>query len=122
MIGYSTLGSNDLSAAADFFDSLFGALGGKRAYSLDQLTAYSFGDKTPMILITAPFDGKAATHGNGSMVALLARDRAHVDAVHALAVKLGGDDEGAPGPRGRQFYGGYFRDPTGNKFNVCLIS
>lgn len=122
MIGYITIGSDDLSVSADFFDGLFGALGGTRAYSLDHQIGYSFGPKTPMILVTSPHNGEAASHGNGTMVALLARDRAHVDAVHALALELGGADEGLPGPRGRQFYGGYFRDPDGNKFNICLMS
>ncbi len=56
------------------------------------------------------------------MVALVAKDRAQVDTVHALALELGAVDEGAPGPRGRTFYGGYFRDPDGNKFNVHVTA
>jgi predicted lactoylglutathione lyase len=68
------------------------------------------------------FDGDDATAGNGTMVALAAKDRAQVDAVHALALSLGGIDEGAPGPRGDSFYGAYFRDRDGNKFNVHLMS
>jgi predicted lactoylglutathione lyase len=71
-----------------------------------------------MVVVTRPFDGNAATGGNGVMVALMAKDRAQVDAVHALALSLGGVDEGAPGRRGARFYGGYFRDLDGNKFNV----
>jgi len=122
MIGYVTLGSNDLAASAIFFDGLFGALGGKRAYTLEHQIGYSFGPNLPMILVTTAHNGKAATSGNGTMVALLARDRDHVDATYALALVLGGTDEGAPGPRGKQFYGGYFRDLDGNKFNICLMS
>lgn len=121
MIGYVTLGSDDLAASTEFFDRLFGALEGKRAFSLDHQIGYSFGPKLPMILITSPHNGEVATNGNGTMVALLARDRAHVDRTHALALELGGIDEGAPGPRGRRFYGGYFRDLSGNKFNICLM-
>lgn len=50
------------------------------------------------------------------MVALAARDRAQVDRLHALALRLGGTDEGVPGPRGDAgFYTGYFRDLDGNK-------
>jgi hypothetical protein len=42
--------------------------------------------------------------------------------MHAKALALGAPDEGAPGPRGGGgFYGGYFRDPDGNKLAVfCL--
>ncbi len=122
MISYITIGSNDLSASAMFFDALFGAMNGSRAYSLDNMIGYSFAPKTPMIIVTCPFDGKAASHGNGTMIALAATDRAHVDVIHALALDNGATDEGAPGQRGRNFYGGYFRDLDGNKFNICKTS
>src|SRR3546814_5383941 len=41
--------------------------------------------------------------------------RENVDKIHAKALALGGKDEGAPGVRGGNFYGGYFRDLDGNK-------
>lgn len=75
-----------------------------------------------MIIVTCPFDGKAAAHGNGTMIALAAKGPKQVDTVHALALKLGAIDEGASGQRGRSFYGGYFRNLDGNKFNVRLMS
>jgi predicted lactoylglutathione lyase len=38
-------------------------------------------------------------------------------------MKLGGKDEGAPGPRGDSgFYAGYFRDPDGNKLNFFCMA
>ena len=120
MIGYITIGSNDLPASAVFFDTLFTELNGTRAYSLDHMIGYSFGNNTPMIIVTRPHDGETATHGNGTMISLTAKGTAQVDAIHALALSLGATDEGEPGPRGRHFYGGYFRDPDGNKFNICL--
>lgn len=95
-------------------------MNGARAYSLDNMIGYSFGPKSPMIIVTYPFDGEAATFGNATMIALVAGDRAQVDTIHALALELGAVDEGAPGMRGRNFYGGYFRDPDGNKFNIHL--
>lgn len=122
MISYVTLGSNDLSAAAVFYDAVFGAVGGKRKYSLDHMIGYGFGPDTPMILIQSPHNGETASFGNGTMIALKAIDRAHADTVHAIAMKHGGADEGAPGPRGERFYGGYFRDLDGNKLNICLMS
>jgi predicted lactoylglutathione lyase len=120
MINYITIGSNDLAASAAFFDALFGALGGTQSYRISHQIGYSFGEDTPMVLVTRPFDTGAATAGNGVMIALKARDRAQVAEIHALAIKLGASDEGAPGPRGRSFYGGYFRDLDGNKFNVSV--
>ncbi|MBX2805388.1 MAG: VOC family protein [Hyphomicrobiales bacterium] len=120
MISYITLGSNDLTASTVFFDALFGALDGKRVYSLDHMVGYSFGPKDPKIIITYPRDGNKASHGNGTMIALAATDQDQVNSVHALAIKLGATDEGAPGYRGEHFYGAYFRDPDGNKFNISL--
>ena len=52
------------------------------------------------------------------MVALVAKDSAQVDAIHAKALELGGSDEGKPGYRAEGFYAAYFRDPDGNKLNI----
>ncbi|MDX1734844.1 MAG: VOC family protein, partial [Halioglobus sp.] len=68
-----------------------------------------------------PYDGKAATVGNGVMAAIRCDSQDLVKALHARALELGGTDEGAPGDRGDGFYAGYFRDPQGNKLNAfCL--
>ena len=71
--------------------------------------------------MTKPYDGKAATVGNGVMVALAASSRAQVDTIYRKAMELGAKDEGAPGPRGDNFYAGYFRDPDGNKLNAFFM-
>ena len=79
--------------------------------------------KEPGVSIAKPFDGNAATVGNGVMVAIAVDTPDKVDALHARALELGGSDEGAPGPRGEQFYAGYFRDLDGNKLNAfCLTA
>ena len=72
--------------------------------------------------LTKPFDGKAATVGNGVMAAFEADSKEQVDKVYALALSLGAQDEGPAGPRGDSFYAGYFRDPDGNKLNVFHMS
>ncbi|MDX8354723.1 VOC family protein [Cognatiyoonia sp. IB215182] len=122
MINYVTIGTTDLTASAVFFDALFGAVGGTRAYTLEHMIGYSFGTGKPMIIVTYPFDGRPASNGNGTMIALSASDHNHVDTVHALALEHGATDEGVPGQRGKNFYGGYFRDPDGNKFNISISS
>jgi len=117
MITYLTIGTNNLAQATEFFDQLFAELCAKRAYQTDRLVAWQFGDKAPLLIVNEPFDKQAATVGNGSMVALQADSPAMVDRMHMLALSLGATDDGAPGYRGKQFYGGYFRDLDGNKFN-----
>ena len=120
MIGYVTLGTNDLARASAFYDAIAKELGYGRFMDSDRFVAW--GDtKTAGIGLTKPFDGKAATTGNGTMVALAAKDRAQVDRLHALAMSLGAADEGAPGERGGGFYAAYFRDPDGNKLNAFCM-
>ena len=122
MIGYITVGTNDLEKSAAFYDALFAPLGGKRFMEFDSFIAWSNDPKTPGFCITKPHDGKPATVGNGVMIALHVPTTDKVDEMHALALKLGGSDEGAPGPRSDNFYGGYFRDPDGNKLNFFCIT
>lgn len=122
MIGYATLGSNDIDKALGFYDALFASVGGKRLMQMPderQLTFYGAGAGRPMLAIGKPYDGGTATAGNGTMVALAADSREQVEAIYAKAIELGGADEGAPGTRGPDamgFYGAYFRDLDGNKF------
>jgi catechol 2,3-dioxygenase-like lactoylglutathione lyase family enzyme len=117
MIGYVTLGTNDLKRAAQFYDSLLAEIGGKRTMEFDGFIVWSTGPRAPGLALTRPYDGKAATVGNGVMVALAAGSKEKVDALHRKALELGGRDEGAPGPRGESFYAAYFRDLDGNKLN-----
>ena len=118
MIGYVTLGSNDVPRAAKFYDELLALLGAKRFMEGDNFIAWAVAPDKPGIGITRPYDGRPATVGNGSMTALIVLEPKQVDAVHRKALELGGKDEGAPGPRGEGgFYAAYFRDLDGNKLN-----
>ncbi len=122
MIGYVTLGTNDIEKAAGFYDQLLGMIGAGRFMETDTFIAWAVAPGKPAVSVTKPFDGKAATVGNGMMVALAVDSQAKVDALHAKALELGGADEGAPGPRGDSgFYAGYFRDLDGNKLNAFFM-
>jgi predicted lactoylglutathione lyase len=117
MIGYVTVGTNDLARAASFYDALLGEMGAKRMMENEQFVAWSVKPDQPGLGVTMPFDKKPATVGNGVMVALMVDSTAKVDTLHRKAMQLGGSNEGAPGPRGEGFYAGYFRDLDGNKLN-----
>jgi len=122
MIGYVTLGTNDLPRAKAFYDALLGEIGIKQMMEFGG-RGYAWGaamDK-PALGIMKPYDGKPATVGNGVMVAIVVDNRDKVDRVYKKALELGAKDEGPAGPRGEGFYAGYFRDLDGNKLNVfCL--
>lgn len=123
MIGYVTVGTNDLPRAAKFYDALAAEMGTGRMMEFDSFIAWGTPGGGAGIAATAPFDGEAATVGNGVMVALEAADQAQVARLHAIALEHGGSDEGAPGPRGDGgFYAGYFRDPDGNKLAAFVMS
>ena len=121
MIGYVTLATNDLTRGAAFYDALAAELGAARVMDNERFIAWGPPDGAPGNGLPHPENGQPATVGNGVMVALLARDRAQVDRLHALALQLGGADEGAPGERFTGFYAAYFRDPDGNKLNVHVM-
>lgn len=128
MIGYVTLGVNDIDAAHAFYDALLGSIGGKRMMEMEEngFTMYGTDWSQPSICIIRPHDDGTASAGNGNMVGLALDSREKVDALHAKALELGGTDEGAPGirpPEEMNFYAAYFRDPEGNKlaaFNVPM--
>jgi catechol 2,3-dioxygenase-like lactoylglutathione lyase family enzyme len=124
MIGYVTLGTNNKKRAEKFYDELLKEIGGGRFMETEKFTAYSSSPGKPGIGITTPFDGKPATVGNGTMIALQVETPEKVNSFYKKAIELGAKDEGKPGPRGDSgFYAGYFRDLDGNKLNVfCLVS
>jgi predicted lactoylglutathione lyase len=115
MIGYVTLGTNDMTRAASFYDDLLGVVGAKRAMETEKFICWGNDPKAPMLFVIKPADGNKATIGNGVMVALAARDKEEVDKIYQKAIALGAKDEGPAGPRGDGFYAGYFRDSDGNK-------
>jgi catechol 2,3-dioxygenase-like lactoylglutathione lyase family enzyme len=121
MIGYVTFGTNDLPRAAAFYDALLAELGAKRLMEFPNGIVWGTSMTQPSLGLMKPYDGQAATRGNGTMVALVVETPAQVDAVYAKAMSLGAQDEGPAGPRGDSFYAGYFRDPDGNKLNVFCV-
>lgn len=128
MIGYVTLGTNDLQQNAPFYDAIAKEMGVGRMMDFDSFIAWGAWGGGAGVALTKPFDGKSATVGNGTMVALQAKDKDQVHRLYDIAMASGGSDEGAPGPRGdadengNTFYAGYFRDPDGNKLNAfCMV-
>ena len=121
MIGYATIGTNDLDRATKFYDKVLAPLGGGRTFANGERMQFYGAKGVPgMIAIVKPYDEHAASAGNGTMFGLPAPSRAEVDALHAAAVAAGGTCDGPPGPRTPTFYGAYFRDPDGNK--ICVFN
>jgi catechol 2,3-dioxygenase-like lactoylglutathione lyase family enzyme len=121
MIGYVTLGTNNIDRAAKFYDALLAEFGAKRIMDFGTFILWGAGPGKASLAVTRPYDKKPATVGNGVMVALGVGSKEKVDALYQKAIELGATDEGKPGPRTDTFYAGYFRDPDGNKLNVFYV-
>ncbi|MBN4055445.1 VOC family protein [bacterium AH-315-K03] len=116
MIGYVTLGTNDINKATAFYDETLSVIGASRFMDSDSFVSWSTAPSTPMLAVIKPADQKPATVGNGVMVALSVGSQENVKAIYAKALELGAGDEGEPGPRSDSgFYAAYFRDLDGNK-------
>ena len=127
MLGYVTIGTNDLERARGFYDALLAEIGARRLMEFPEtgFTMYGTGARRPGLAITRPYDGGEARAGNGNMAAIVVERRDQVRRLYARALSLGGSDEGSPGLRGpegeRAFYGAYFRDLDGNKLCAFCI-
>jgi catechol 2,3-dioxygenase-like lactoylglutathione lyase family enzyme len=125
MLSHVFVGISDFERAFSFYSVLMETLELRLKFR-DNDTCWAgwmaAGAPRPLFVISRPYDGRAATAGNGQMLALLAKDRATVDRAHAAALAHGGACEGPPGLRPHyhaDYYGAYFRDPDGNKLCVC---
>ncbi|MCC5887413.1 MAG: VOC family protein [Gammaproteobacteria bacterium] len=121
MIGYITLGTGNLGTAGAFYDALLAELNGKRFMSDDRMIIWGTEPGAPMLAVCTPYDGKPASVGNGTMVAISGGDEDTVRKLHRKALELGAANEGDPGPRGQGFFGAYFRDLDGNKLCVFVM-
>lgn len=116
-LGYICIGTSDFDRARAFYDTFFGALGGREVMPAPAGIVFAFASGSA-VMLARPYDGQPARPGNGTMAAFKVDRSEDVASLHALALSLGGTDEGAPGPRGHFGDFAYFRDLDGNKLAV----
>ena len=122
MIGYVTIGVNDMAAAKAFYSELLADLGASVIMDMDRIAFIGTGMDAPMLSVCIPHNENDPQPGNGNMVAITAPSKEKVDELHAKALALGGSDEGEPGQRiPDMFYGAYVRDPDGNKLDFYVF-
>jgi catechol 2,3-dioxygenase-like lactoylglutathione lyase family enzyme len=122
MFSHVTIGSNDITRAKPFYDSLLTPLGLVRHMDFPNAVGYGRTGGRPQFWVVNPIDRKAATVGNGITIGLEASDRGTVAAAYKAGIVAGGKDEGAPGIRAHyhpNYYGAYLRDLDGNK--ICVV-
>ena len=117
MIGYTTIGVQDLDAAKNFYSELLDA---EVLVDVGRLAMIGKSTDTPMIAVCQPHNEQAPHPGNGVMVAFRGGSQEGAAAMYNKAIELGATCDGAPGPRIEGvFYGAYVKDPDGNK--LCFF-
>ena len=126
VISHITLGSADLERERRFYDAVMASIELTHLpdESDDISVAYGPADaELPVVYVGSPFDGRAATWGNGTHVAFHADSHQMVHAFHEAAIQNGGSSDGEPGFRpdySHPYYACYVRDAVGNKLQaVC---
>jgi predicted lactoylglutathione lyase len=115
-MNYFVFGTNNLSVAVKFYDSLFEGMDVQRHPEEGRMAMW-IGEGF-LFALAEPFDESLATVGNGSMCGFQLNSAEEISAKHALAIKLGGVDEGGPSVRSDRF-SAYVRDLDGNK--LCFF-
>ena len=116
MIGYVTIGVSDMEKAKQWYSDLFADRGAKVVMDVGRIAFIGAKRGEPMLAVCEPYDKNAPACGNGNMIAFAAESKEEAASLYEKAMSLGAADEGAPGQRIEdRFYGGYVRDPDGNK-------
>jgi catechol 2,3-dioxygenase-like lactoylglutathione lyase family enzyme len=125
MIDHMGIPVTDIARSRNFYEAALGPLGMSVQM---EVTPEQTGDGTTALGFGVPGEkifwiGDGDKVGGGVHVAFTADRRQQVDQFHAAAVKAGGRDNGAPGPRpnyGPNYYAAFVLDPDGANIEaVC---
>ena len=119
MFSFVTLGTNNLEKGKNFYNELLSLIGIVLVEEDDRYVGYAKKDSQNIkFYLMKPHNREEATFGNGTMITFTADSKENVINIYNLALKLGGKDEGKPGPRHEEDFYAYFRDLDGNK--ICI--
>jgi uncharacterized glyoxalase superfamily protein PhnB len=115
-MNYFVFGTNNMQAAVGFYDAFFEGSEVNKIHAEGRMTVWAGGDF--MFGLAEPFDGEAATSGNGTMAGFNLGSADEIERLYKKALELGGTDEGEPRIRAGRF-SAYVRDLDRNK--LCLF-
>ena len=120
MIDHASIGVSQLARSKAFYDAVFGPLGYPCQSQGDTYLGYGTKSSTQFWLYASsapvPADPNSGLH-----FCFQAPSRASVDAFHAAALALGGQDNGMPGLRadyGDNYYAAFVIDPDGYRMEA----
>lgn len=123
ILAHVSFGTNHFNQAVKFYDEVMATIGAKRILDYTEHGAVAYGKQLPEFWIQTPYNDLEANYGNGCHVSFNVQTKEEVDAFYKAAMKMGGIDDGAPGPRplyGENYYGCFVRDLDGNKIEAKL--
>ena len=121
MLGHISFGVRDLALSQRFYDGVLGALGYVRLFSSDRVAGYGAPSSSDERFALMLHPEASPPPGPGFHLAFAAPSRAAVDAFHAAALRLGGVDQGGPGPRPQyspDYYAAFVLDPDGHRLEA----
>jgi len=124
VIDHVSIAVADLARSAAFYDAVLATVGLRRRKEREGSIGWGPDDVAPPVFwIHVQGGARAARPGLGLHVSFHARSRDEVHAFHSAAIKHGGRDAGAPGPRPEYtagFYGAFALDPDGTKIEAVV--
>jgi|HubBroStandDraft_6_1064221.scaffolds.fasta_scaffold1833428_1 catechol 2,3-dioxygenase-like lactoylglutathione lyase family enzyme len=131
MLDHVSFAVKNYEQSCKFYDETLLILGYKREITLEfphvRLVAYGNGGARPCLWLSsgAEREGELIGKSQGLHIAFKALNIKSIDEWHAACLKLGGEDNGAPGPRAHyhpNYYGGFIIDPNGWRIEACFHS
>lgn len=122
MIDHVSIAVSDLQRSAAFYEQVLAPLGYQRLVVRDHTVG--FGRKYPEFWINHRPDMGPAADDSGMHVCLRCTTVEAVQAFHEAALRHGGRDDGAPGPRQASmtaYYAAFIRDPDGNRVEAATF-
>lgn len=118
MIGHIGVYVDDIEKAKSFYSSALKPLGYELVREFPEWSVIGLGVGGNPDLWLSQREASHNVH-----IAILAPDKASVDAFHAAALAAGGNDNGAPGYRTEYspgYYGAFIIDPFGNNLEAVF--
>jgi catechol 2,3-dioxygenase-like lactoylglutathione lyase family enzyme len=117
MLDHISLAVKDPAASSTFYTAALAPLGYRKVHEIAEHGVTAFGRQWPQLWLIP------GGPTQGMHLALVAEDRAAVDAFHAAALAAGARDNGAPGLRpnyGPGYYAAYVYDPDGTNLEAVV--
>jgi catechol 2,3-dioxygenase-like lactoylglutathione lyase family enzyme len=96
MFSHVMVASSDIDRSKQFYDALFGAIGGKPGEQ-DDKGRLRYVHNGGALRVSKPIDGEPATHSNGGTIGLAMASPEQADAWHKAGVANGGADRRSTG-------------------------